>query len=1342
MINIQWSQFEQNQQAKDISFESFCYQIAYIKYKDFGFFDNFYNTPGSEFYLVLHSDLPELNLKAGDEIGWQAKWWLDGEDKGTSLGQVRRDKLIANFNTTLSRHANIKHWIICTPNSFNEDAYTKLKGQLKSISANTEFSHWNKDVFNNFLTQKTENFDGIFNHYFNSNFIGYGLISKYSQRRIDDLQKKYDTDLYTPSHYDDEIFFLIDYKRILEEFNIKSKYILDDVIEIENNDSFKKTPNDAFDKEYIETALSLLQNCIRTSRQCIDIINAGLSIGRLNTLKVLLVAFSEEYKKAAIILDRKLKSKEHLVDKKNWQEKHFNDDYLIPSILKLRDYLISSKDDEESCLLKLVHSSNTKDIHILSSAGYGKTNIACNICVKLLERNIPSLLILGSSFRKTELPQTIILEQLGLNNQYTFKQFLNALNTLGFSKGIKIPIIIDGLNESKPFDDIWKSNINDIIRDIEEFEFVILITTCRNRYVESIFEVTDITEIKNAKVLSGLGEKQRLKAIPKYFNKYNIVPTSWNFNQELFINPLLLKIFSEVNYGKQDLHISLGNIFESLDTYINQIEEKASIVNSSVDKILKKKIKTRIGKYCQCLWENNTRELLLEDFHEIISPESDTIANSLTQKLLDEGLCFQRNLDEDEETVQFTYDLVAGYAIASKILLKQICASDDIKHKLLEKGIDVMLFNKETYHPLRQDVLVSLMHLLPKHFDLHLFELFDNESVIEECFNNIDYFIGNSEGQQKILELIHTSNISKGNLRVLCERLFENIFKKEVHGLGELSVSLLSKLNQAEIDIYWSELIRKNRPVVYVLLDKINKKHLNSGCFYNGQDLFISFLSTTSSDKAIRSLATENLYLIGKNNSDCLIDFAEKVTPFSDVNCVESLMVSICGCVLTVKDKLFTEKVLVYLENCFVPNFNSTHICIIDYLLTIQEFSKVNFDLDFQNELKFGHDFFDISIDKDIEGELDGNIHFPHIFGMDLYDFNKYQIASIASDQYEERDTYSTLDCLEIIVSNIKRKGFDESLFEEITKDFQDDNRFKYARESNNNLVKYPEKYLWQVYLEFTGYLVLTGKLKPEYYSRYRSDNNFFDPTFPKLPQKFQLISDCFFPPKESDVQKWINSDSNKIIDDFIIHNLYTDSDWVLLSLSLGQEGKENDTRINIYLSSFLIAKNRIQDFENKIETGRFHHNTTTFHNLYAGEINWSDFAVPIEPDYYEEELSMIETIREYSWSSWSSQRYEHPHFKFLSSELSELLALEFNKDTLSFHNASNEEVTKIVWAESSTLYYIRKDLIEELCEKLNMELIWYQFIAKYGEFGKHSGNKLNPTYNDLKRVIKFKDLL
>ena len=79
---------------------------------------------------------------------------------------------------------------------------------------------------------------------------------------------------------------------------------------------------------------------------------------------------------------------------------------------------------------------------------------------------------------------------------------------------------------------------------------MILITTCRNRYVEAIFEELDITKIPNTKTLSGLTEKQRLEAIPKYFKKYNIIPTSWNFNQELFLNGRVLLKITENYYSK------------------------------------------------------------------------------------------------------------------------------------------------------------------------------------------------------------------------------------------------------------------------------------------------------------------------------------------------------------------------------------------------------------------------------------------------------------------------------------------------------------------------------------------------------------------------------------------------------------------------------------------------------------------------------------------------------------------------------------------------------------------------------------------------------------------------
>lgn len=101
MTNISWSQFEKNQLAKDISFESFCFQVAYIKYKEYGFFENFYNTPGSEFYLLLHKDCPELNLKAGDKIGWQVKWWFNSEDN-SSLDADHKKSL----QRTLQQHSD------------------------------------------------------------------------------------------------------------------------------------------------------------------------------------------------------------------------------------------------------------------------------------------------------------------------------------------------------------------------------------------------------------------------------------------------------------------------------------------------------------------------------------------------------------------------------------------------------------------------------------------------------------------------------------------------------------------------------------------------------------------------------------------------------------------------------------------------------------------------------------------------------------------------------------------------------------------------------------------------------------------------------------------------------------------------------------------------------------------------------------------------------------------------------------------------------------------------------------------------------------------------------------
>ena len=295
------------------------------------------------------------------------------------------------------------------------------------------------------------------------------------------------------------------------------------------------------------------------------------------------------------------------------------------------------------------------------------------------------------------------------------------------------------------------------------------------------------------------------------------------------------------------------------------------------------------------------------------------------------------------------------------------------------------------------------------------------------------------------------------------EKLFENNFKKEVHGLGDFTIKVLTSLSQVEIDINWSEIIRKNKYYVYPLLREINMLYLKRNVAERNteQDLYLSFLSTTSSDKSIRNLATENLFLIGKKHPEKLLELSNIIIPFSDLNSLESIVVAICGTTLSIKDKDFTQNCLSFFETQFIPNFNNTHICILEYIFTVQEFAKTIFNLDFTEEVLFSKENYNISIDEKIKEEIGKNIYHDWHFGLDLYDFNKYQIKGIASDRYDKRGTFPSSECLAIILSNVKIKGYDESKFELINKDFQEDRNYKYGgSRGNDNLIKYSEKYL------------------------------------------------------------------------------------------------------------------------------------------------------------------------------------------------------------------------------------------------------------------------------------------
>ena len=212
---IDWNQLELNSNnAKEISFERFCFHYASILFKGYGEMTYPYNAAGSEFYLVLHKPLEYegRKYKKGDVIGWQAKFWVNHNDlENSSLDKGNRNELVEGLRNTLKRHKNLALWIVCTPGQFLEDYYNKLKAELAAISGSVVISHWHKAVFEaSFVGEDRVRYQGLLPYYFGKKVIAKDLLDRLTSVTLDSLKQKFDVDLHTASPFEEQLMGIID----------------------------------------------------------------------------------------------------------------------------------------------------------------------------------------------------------------------------------------------------------------------------------------------------------------------------------------------------------------------------------------------------------------------------------------------------------------------------------------------------------------------------------------------------------------------------------------------------------------------------------------------------------------------------------------------------------------------------------------------------------------------------------------------------------------------------------------------------------------------------------------------------------------------------------------------------------------------------------------------------------------------------------------------------------------------------------------------------------------------------------------------------------------------------
>lgn len=1007
-----------------------------------------------------------------------------------------------------------------------------------------------------------------------------------------------------------------------------------------------------------------------------------------------------------------------------FQENDFHK-YCLDYYCKLSGFIFGNKENVANNIENLLKLYSQKYIHIFGSAGYGKTNLACAICKRHLDRGIPAMLILGSNIRDYSSPQEQIITSLDLKNEYTFKELLFAINALGKAKQEKVPIIIDGLNESVPTAKIWKDAISDIIYDINSFDNLLLITTLRDSYIHQVFGKTSYLEVENSYKIKGFSGYNIKNVINKYFAKYNI-STKAQYNQYLFNNPLLLKMFCEANKNSSNTTITQISLYKSFDSYILNLILKIS----GNDPMRKSNIIQSLGLISKELWNNNARAIPYPDkYVSLIKGNREPFCDSIAHSMMDEGMFFIRNITDNSEEIQFTYDMIGGYCVAKYYLLKNK-SENDIKNFIQSDEFN-KLIPSDNYHPLAEDILKAFFYLTPSRCgDKPLYEIVPDLPTII-YIANIDILSQGVSERMKLVKFFTSLSLKDSEINMLCEIIYTEMIEQKDFNNAPLLYYCYFNWSNYQRDIYWNERIRTNVWKILELLKYITKesylKNQTDTERYN--HLIFCTLLFSSTDNEIRNSATKSAVIIAQSNSYLILELLKKSISLSDIYILERVVAVLCGVVLRVKDKNFTNECGEYLQNEFLSNTTTNHIIILDYIETIFEFGRYYFEYPYSSEILFRNKnekwVRDIEYEKNVLAERE-----YFYMGVDIfdYDFVKYQINSIVRNKSSD---LNYIDIFSQLHMRISYHGYLKELYKELEEKVSEEQR--YRRDDNmDSRENYLFKYLWTSYYEYLGYLSLNNLFEKENQSRFRVNDIMIDPTFPQLPQRLQLVNDSFLPSYDQNVQDWINSDKSNYFESIYCTTLPDEGDeqWVLLS---GYSKQKDDSKYQNQISIFIniLAYKSLYALK-YIKSDRFYMSSNGIHNIYAGELPWrSNTEEDNEYNYLDNRIIILS--KAYSFQSWSNMRTNLcERFPFLDREIALSLKLWFDPSDLSYY-FEKEKVTRFIWTYENRFYFIKKSYLQKYINDNNLQVVFHKYIRKHGEF-----YALDPSYKDIKSIIIF----
>lgn len=1276
-VSIDWNKLNTLPGDNDKCFEEFCYHIALHLFGDIGSMSYFYNTPGSEFYLTIikPKGYAGTQYETGDVIGWQCKFWRsEHDDDNSPLGANHIHQLVNGFKISLKRQPNIKLWIICTPGSFVEDQWDKLVGLLKQEKADCLFESWHRATFQHHYLNNYSSCNGVFQYYFGEH-ISKLQLDEITKDTLERLKRKFDLDLHTATSFENSLMAIVDDRKVQHLLTDKIGMLASRVKEDKQRPIFNEgswlfprlttTFKDAYTKDIYERYK--LCDCLSTYLSDENILE------KTDEIRQCIIDYSDNRRERVDVLNDELD--DLFVNNHNASSLDYVVSEMISRITDLEEIVTIGHKKDTVSILDIVERLLIKDFSVFAEAGHGKTHFACSVASNMIQQEKPVVFMMGSQFRNCNGCESKLIELLQMPLGSTINDSLDILDFLGELYRCKIPIIIDGLNETAPNEKRWQDELPPFRKKIVNRKKLILITTCRDNeeYIKTIYGLNNYKETEHPVYLQGIESKNLQQTVERYFKKYNIQPNSLSA-YSLFTNPLLLKVFCETNKERGTFDVNEYSLATCMKDYSERLITNIATVKGKHDRVLHNQIERALNRIALTIWEKNDRLL---DFYDDFAP----LFADKTEDFLNEGMCFMIDNVRGKEKIQFSYDLVAGYHIAKAIIdsnetPESFCVSINEQFG--------RLFG-DNRNSLAEDVIKNLFYLVPLRFGKQWFELMQNSDIVLAAMEHLDIIVFDNYGKEAFVKQIVLSYNNSETKGRMCERLYNRLCYHSNYLYLSLFLPLFNGMTAKEIDIIWNSKLVGDSALSHIE-SLLNDKYWSDR--YPLEDkIVLSILLCGIINKGFRFTFIETLFSFVNSDLKIGLSICKEGLGISDPYIIEGIVSVIVGVGLRTKDKKVLCLCISLLED-YIRLHNTNPVFLLDGLETLYSLGEQCNGLTFDRTILYKNKTEEWPV-------VPTDSHC--LYNLFDYDYEKYHIWPLMENGGRREVVLRADELYGMLFKRVFDYGYNEDAFSEIEENV---NENVYYRQNTRST--FSEKLGRSAVLELYGWLLINGRLKGEYKNTFRSDIIEIDPSFPRIKKK-SLISQSFLVRDIKLLPEWIRSSNIGIMEELFIRHLpKTNNEWVLMRGFFEQRVK--DKHCNVYFSG--ISQLIPRDMNEADVSNTRVRDELDYYHAFLGEMGWRQLEP--EEDYYDN-WDFPDLLSKYSFSSWNRERLQNPTVYLLNERIAKGIGLELDMNTLEY-SFNGESVSNHYLNETDHFFYLRKDIVDTILKKYDAKLRYHLY--------------------------------